>query len=269
VEAELHETAKLKGVPEDHFPAKCMRTAPPCPVAPALESVLAVNRAPKVNSNDQQPSIQVQSELAHKSNSNLAVGSRSSPRSLSLSLSFRKSSRSSTSTFSRPDSPSSFFSTFSRSSSLSAQPHRGKTRDSFMNLFRREYKFSQRPAPLDETQAWSPPHTDSDSPSLQSVRTNSQISSSPSVSVSSRTSTSSFADLSLFSWSDGRTLQKCAKNPRFISLRIRCLNEAKRFIDFAQHQRVALPLFLGRSRMYLDGRMKTRIEQLKKEVNIL
>src|ERR1700760_1553675 len=123
VEAELHETAKLKGVPEDHFPAKCMRTTPPCPAAPTLESVLAVDKVPKANSNEQQSLVQDQSETERKSNTHLAVGPKSSPRSLSLSLSFRKSSRSSTSTFSRPDSPSSFFSTFSRSSSLSAQPH--------------------------------------------------------------------------------------------------------------------------------------------------
>jgi hypothetical protein len=44
------------------------------------------------------------------------------------------------------------------------------------------------------------------------------------------------------------------------------VNEAKRFIDFAQHQRVALPLFLGRSRMYMNGRNKIKIEQLKKKV---
>lgn len=45
------------------------------------------------------------------------------------------------------------------------------------------------------------------------------------------------------------------------------MNEAKRFIDFAQHQRVALPLFLGRTRLYLDGRMKIRLTQLHKKVS--
>src|ERR1700753_1130175 len=31
VEAELREAAKAKGVPEDHFPDKCIRNPPPCP----------------------------------------------------------------------------------------------------------------------------------------------------------------------------------------------------------------------------------------------
>jgi hypothetical protein len=265
IEAELWDAAREKGVPEDHFPAKCIRNPPPCPVSPTLDSVLAPQKPHNIGQHLELPSIQIQPE---RLGSLTTVAPKPSPRTLSLTLSFRKSSRSSSSINSRPTSPQSFFSTFSRSSSTSAQPRR--TRESLINLFRRDYKAGQRPAPLDETRAWSPPPpTDSDAPSLQSVRTNSQISSSPSVSVSSRTSTSSFADLSLYSWIDGRTLQKCAKNPRFVLLRNRCVSEARRFVDFAQHQRVALPLFLGRSRMYLDGRMKIRIEKLKKTVSFL
>jgi hypothetical protein len=57
-----------------------------------------------------------------------------------------------------------------------------------------------------------------------------------------------------------------SRNPGFIILRVRCVNEAKRFVDFAQHQRVALPLFLGRTKMYLEDRLRMKLADLQKKV---
>jgi hypothetical protein len=45
------------------------------------------------------------------------------------------------------------------------------------------------------------------------------------------------------------------------------VNEAKRFVDFAQHQRVALPLFLGRTKMYLEDRLTHKEAELTTKVS--
>jgi hypothetical protein len=263
LESELWEQAKLKGVPKEHFPDQMCITSPPCPSAPKIRSVLpkSFSDLPVIN----EPLDQIQEDTVSIIP---APSPRATPRpSISLSFPFRKSTRS-LNLQTRPSSPSnaSFISSFSKQSSVN--PLRRTARGSIFSLFRRDSKRSIRPEPLDETRSWtSNPPAENDVPSLQSARTHSQISSSPSISASSRTSSSSFADLSLFAFDGrGRFLQKSVKSPKFITLRARCVNEAKRFIDFAQHQRVALPLFLGRSRMYLDGRMKTRLEQLEKQV---
>jgi hypothetical protein len=113
---------------------------------------------------------------------------------------------------------------------------------------------------------WSPsPASESAAPSLDSTSAHDQ-SSVQSSSLSSRTSTSSFIDVATLSWLDNRTLQLAIKTPQFTSLQNQCQTEAKRFIDFAQHQRVALPLFLGRTRVYLESRIAARVAELEERV---
>jgi hypothetical protein len=279
----LLEKARAKEVPEDHLPNKCMRTPPPCPAPPitiqppspylaqiakfptAPNSPVPSDSKPKLRSLDLQrlnnaPESQPRPSLSRPS---LSLPSLRSFLTLSPSS---NSVRLPTPT----NSVTSFFSGSSRMS-LRNYAKRGKRRDTLRNLFRRDYTFSQRPSPLDETMAWNPSSasesaSESAAPSLDSSTVTHDQSSVQSSSLSSRTSTSSFIDIPTLSWLDNRTLQQSVKTPRFTSLQIRCQNEGKRFIDFAQHQRVALPLFLGRTRVYLEGRMATRVAEMKKRV---
>jgi hypothetical protein len=282
VEQELLERARYLGVPESHLPENVMRNPPPCPAPHPVTDPSIVKSVP-TSSPDRTLSLQTDTQrpgaasppALRKAPSLSALYSHPPQRTLSLpgSNNFFRSMRSKVPpsvASSRPPTASTSAPSLSNSSSdASLNPNgRGKPkrRDSFMRLFRRDNKFKPRAAPLDETTAWSPSSpSDCDVPSLQSTRTHDQ-SSVQSTSLSSRTSTSSFADLSTLSWLETRALQKAMKTPRFLALQIRCQNEAKRFIDFSQHQRVALPLFLGRTRVYLERKMVMREAALKKQV---
>jgi hypothetical protein len=290
--------ARAKSVPDSHFPALCMKHIPQCP-APMSASKLAAIPDPSKKPKKSSTHADDTTKKPHTAKSSQSLSARpprlsintapepSNRSSLAVPINWMKRGRDirqiSAEVPPRPQSPSSVFSSFSRLSSTSTITMRSRARDGFNSIFRREYRTRRPPPVVRESQVWSlsPTTTDGDgAPSLAS-RCDSSLLSSPSTSLSSRTSTSSGpahaaavvdlnvispADMSLYSWTDSRILQKCSKNPRFIALRLLCVTEAKRFVDFVQHQRVVLPLFLGRSRMRAEGGRDTRLEDLKKKV---
>jgi len=270
-DAELLAAAKERGVPDEYLPSNCMRNMPQSPSSTILEFLNKKDLPPTPEETDDLiPDMRTDSGSSVRTTStDLKHSSRPS-----LSLPFRKlSTRSSMSDATRPGTSSSFLSTFSKSSTPKS-PGRVKPRSSFMSLFRSSQKSPPilGPSRLDQSGVWIPvpvPST-SDVHSLASKSDKASTASvtSPSISISSRTSASSFADLNQFSWLDSRTLQRCTKTAKFITLQVKCQSEAKRFVDFCQHQKVALPLFIGRSRMYLESRIEIRIADLKKKVFI-
>ena len=283
LDSQLLLRARAKSVPDSHFPALCMRHIPQCPapmVAAKLSAIPDASKKPKKSTLPESSEANKRLSVAKSSQSLSARPPRLSintAASLAVPISWMKRGRDVrqiSAEAPRSQSPSSIFSSFSRISNTSTITMRSKARDGFNSIFRREYRHAHPPV-LRESQVWSPsPTTDGDAPSVAS-RCGSSLLSSPSASLSSRTSTSSGADaiaalspadMSLYSWTDSRILQKCSKNPRFIALRLLCVTEAKRFVDFAQHQRVALPLFLGRARMRAEGGRDTRLDELKKKV---
>jgi hypothetical protein len=275
----LLDKALAKGVPEAHLPEKCMRNPPKCPPPPQTMRHTHIRaQISPLNSTSGKLARTLGEDIRKANLERIAtpyVPTRPSLTRPSISLPSLRSflTMSPSANNSRQPTPThsvaSIFSTTSQTSTRYSSSRKSKRRDTLRNLFRRDHGFSERPAPLDETMAWSPPSlSECEAPSLDSsVGTHDQ--SSLQSSLSSRTSTSSFIDCPSLSWLDNRTLQKYIKTPQFTSLQVRCQNEAKRFIDFAQHQRVALPLFLGRTRVYLEGRMVTRIAELKKTVSLL
>ncbi|KAF2397492.1 hypothetical protein EJ06DRAFT_151520 [Trichodelitschia bisporula] len=50
----------------------------------------------------------------------------------------------------------------------------------------------------------------------------------------------------------------------FVALKRACAEEARRFADFAQHQRVALALIMGRNRLYLEERKESRVAEMRR-----
>ncbi|KAF2674873.1 hypothetical protein BT63DRAFT_420130 [Microthyrium microscopicum] len=270
LEQELLYIAKELGVPEQHLPANYMRSLPSLPPGPVmldLSFVLDKKELPPTpeESEDSLTTLRSESSTSFRTSSTDFNANPSRP---SLSLTFRKFSgrQTSLSVDGRPETANSLFSTFSRGPASPRSPRRTKTRESFMNLFRGSPKSPSQlvPSRLDESGNWVPIPTDGEVPALESSKSDQASTTSP-TSISSRTSASSFTDLTSFSWLDSRTLQRCTKVSSFITLRSKCQEEAKRFIDFSQHQRVALPLFVGRSRMYLESRIEIRIADLKKK----
>jgi hypothetical protein len=102
VDAELFEAAMSKGVPEDHFPDKCIRSPPPCPTAPTLQSVLVAATPTTETSSVETPPVTIIPDSPQTALPTPPVSKSKRPL-LSLSISFLKSRRSLASLPSRPD----------------------------------------------------------------------------------------------------------------------------------------------------------------------
>jgi hypothetical protein len=269
LDRQLLDSARRKAVPLEHFPAKCMKNPPPCPT-PQMSYMTRTAKLTKAALDKSLPALPKDRAGASLEE---RLGRSLMRPSLSLPGTFRKARGSTGVDRSRATSPApSFFSSVSKTPTTAS---RFKSREALMSLFKRDSKTA-----AEQWNSLPPPPTATDVPSLVSsssrtrMRMNganrgSHLSSSPSASISSRTSTSSVSvvDLSAYSWVEGRTIQRLTRNPGFIILRVRCVNEAKRFVDFAQHQRVALPLFLGRTKMLLQERFDHKTAELLKLVS--
>lgn len=263
LDKELVKAARNTGVPINHLPSAFAQNMPSAPSGPVLSFSLVGNENLPTTPEDAEDTL---SELPTQRAMSLKSEETVRPRP-SFTMNMRLFSMPSL-TDSRPSTASSRLSSLSRASNKSkASSRMGKSRESFRNLFRPSPKPARGvPSQLDASGVWIPVPSACDVPALDSSKSDQASTVSPSTSISSRTSASSFTDLTSITFLDSKALARCTMVASFISLRIRCQEEGKRFVDFAQHQRVALPLFFGRSRMYMESRMRVRIAEMKQQV---
>lgn len=266
----LQKDAKAKGVPESHFPPKRRRARPMRSKAPLLSPL----NIPRVYDSNPSPTHNPSITFSEAQES-IVEGGLTSPRkshsarpSLSLSTSENKGVQ-----FHIPTASNSVISFMTGSSQSSWHPRKQqkRRRDSLMQFFRRGSSSSSlhRDRGLFPNEQFSPPSI-AEVPELTSPDSHESqdLSSLQSLSVSTRTSTSSFVDslnLSL-SISDQRAIGIFRTTERFRTLQWQCDCEVLRFSDFAQHQRVALPLIGGRNRVYLEDRRRIKLAEFKKKV---
>jgi hypothetical protein len=268
----LQNEAKAKGVPESHFPPKRRRARPMRSKAPLLSPL----NMPRVY--DAKPSPTHNPSITFsEAQESIVEGGLNSPRrsysarpSLSLSTSENNGMR-----FQIPTAINSVVSFMSGSSHSSWHPQKQqkRRRDSLMQFFRRGSSSSSfhkdGAGGLFPSEQFSPPSI-AEVPELTSPISHESQDLSPlqSLSPSTRTSTSSFVDPfnATLSILDQRAIAIFKKTERFRTLQWQCDCEVLRFTDFAQHQRVALPLIFGRNRVYLEDRREARLAELKKKV---
>jgi hypothetical protein len=269
----LQNEAKSKGVPESHFPRKRRRARPMRSKAPLLSPL----NIPRVYDSSPSPSHNPSITFSEAQDS-IVEGGLISPRkshstrpSLSLSTHENKGVQ-----FHIPKATNSVLSFMSGSSgsqsSWSPRKQQKRRRDSLMQFFRRGSSSSSlnKDRGLFPIEQFSPPSI-AEVPELSSANSHASqdLSSLQSLSVSTRTSTSSFVDPfnPSLSMSDQRAIAIFKRTERFRTLQWQCDCEVLRFSDFAQHQRVALPLIVGRNRVYLEDRRRARLAELRKKVS--
>lgn len=100
------------------------------------------------------------------------------------------------------------------------------------------------------------------------------LSSIQSLSISSRTSVSSFGEqqpdqnISEIGAVHKIGVERFKQTLPFLKLRAYCEDEILRFNSFAMDQHIALPLILGRNHLYNQDRMRIRLSDLQKEVSL-
>ncbi|TID16957.1 hypothetical protein E6O75_ATG09723 [Venturia nashicola] len=258
----LRNDAKAKGVPESHFPPRRRRARPMQSKAPLLSPL----NMPRIYESASPSPVNNPSITFSEAQQSIVEGGIMSPHSsarpsLSLSTYENKGVQ-----FRVPTPTRSFVSFMSGSSYSSRHPQKQqkRRRDSLMQFFRRGSSSTSlhKYRGLYPSGQINPPSI-AEVPELSSQ----DLSSLQSTSVSTRTSTSSSVDpLNLnFSMSDQRAISIFKKTKSFRTLQWQCDCEVLRFGDFAQHQRVALPLILGRNRLYLEDRRRARLAAFKKK----
>jgi hypothetical protein len=115
-------------------------------------------------------------------------------------------------------------------------------------------------------------HTIEEEPDLASPQSHEShdLSSIQSLSISSRTSVSSFGDHQPdheLLGPDKLRVERFVQSFGFVKLRALCEEEIQRFNSFATDQHLSLPLILGRNHLYNQDRMKGRLADLQKEVS--
>lgn len=173
----------------------------------------------------------------------------------------------------------SFKSTSSQSSGISK--FFGKRRDSRHSLshfFRRDSSSRTSSISAAEHYPLSPAehnanqhHTIEEEPDVASPHSHESqdLSSIQSLSISSRTSVSSFGEQQPdqdLSGVDIERIERFKESIPFRRLQASCDVEIQRFNSFAMDQHIALPLILGRNHLYNQDRVKTRLADLQKEV---
>lgn len=265
----LQTDAKAKGVPESHFPPKRRRARPMRSKVPLLSPL----NMPRVyESNNPSPTHNPPITFSEAQES-IVEGGIMLPRSSARPSLSRSNSENKGVQFRIPTATNSVVSFMSGSSLSSWHPQKQqkRRRDSLMQFFRRGSSSSslnndRRLFPNDQ---FNPPSI-AEVPELSSPSSHESqdLASLQSLSVSTRTSTSSFVDPlnPTLSTSDQRAISIFKKTQRFRTLQWQCDCEVLRFSDFAQHQRVALPLIVGRNRVYLEDRKRGRLVEFKKKV---
>lgn len=176
------------------------------------------------------------------------------------------------------------FKTTSSQSSWFSNKLLGKRRDSLMHFFRRDSSRASSSSggdqvPVTPLSPGEPPasyNQNSIAEEPESASSNSHeskdFSSNQSLSISTRTSSSSFTEqpqpFQDISNLDKQKLKNFMQTKPFIQLRTSCEEEMQRFNGFAADQHVSLPLILGRNHVYNQERMKFRLAELRKEVSI-
>ncbi|KAE9966327.1 hypothetical protein EG328_009000 [Venturia inaequalis] len=264
----LQNDAQAKGVPESHFPPKRRRARPMRSKAPLLSPL----NLPRLYESTNPSPLHTPSISFSEAQGSIVEGGIMSPSSsvrpsLSLSVSENRGVhfRIPTAT----DSVVSFMSEYSHSS-WHPQRQQKRRRDSLMQFFRRSSNGGSlyKDRGLSPNNQLSPPSI-AEVPELSSDKSHESqdLSSLQSISASTRTSTSSFIDAlnPTLSMSDQHAISIFKNTQRFRSLQWRCDCEALRFSDFAQHQRVALALIVGRNRVYLEDRKRAKLAGFKKK----
>ncbi|KIW07858.1 uncharacterized protein PV09_01773 [Verruconis gallopava] len=281
----LRREARQVGVAESHFPVVKRRRT---------------HRSSRHLSHLRQSTQTIDSTVDHKtstSSSDPSARSSLQPSSLRASISSRPSvsappsdrttARHSTSASNNTHDPTpatsvvSLNSTSSQSSSFSNRIF-GKRRDSRHSLtqfFRRGS--SSRPSgtradnlPTDTSLQYSENNSNhgtiAEEPNLASPNSHESqdMSSIQSLSISSRTSISSFGEQQPhqdISGVDKECLESFMQTKAFRQLQALCEEEMHRFNSFATDQHIALPLILGRNYLYSKERKQTKLAELRKE----
>jgi hypothetical protein len=268
------EEAHMKGIPPAHFPQKRKRKRirpsldPPFESAPALDTTLSPAIEFNTVSRPQKPFYRRQ--FSQSLSPRRSVSAQPSIAALSSddTVLDRGSIFPSTFTvFNLPKSHSvmSFMSTSSRSTASLSPDRRKKRRDSVMHFFRRDVKRNRDQMPVCTTPSIA------EVPELSSPKSHESqdLSSLQSLDLSTRTSTSSFGEKRPLPTFEPHQITKLCNSEPFRQLLIQCKDQMLNFNDFAQHQRVALPLILGRNRLWLEGRKQTNLGELRKEVSLV
>lgn len=265
----LQNDAKAKGVPESHFPPKRRRARPTRSKAPLLSPL----NMPRVYESTNPFPVHNSPKTLSEAQESIVEGEIMSPcssvrPSLSLSTSENRGIR-----FRIPEATSSIVSFMSGSSQSSWHPQKQqkRRRDSLMQFFRRGSSSSslhKDRGPFPNEQFSPPSIAEVSELSSPNSHQSQDISSLQSMPVSTRTSSSSFVDAlnpTVF-MSNQRAISVFRKTQRFRTLQWQCDCEVLRFSDFAQHQRVALSLIVGRNRLYLEDRKRARLAEFTKKV---
>lgn len=267
----LQNEARAKGVPESHFPSppKRRRARPMRSKAPLLSPL----NLPRVyESTNLSPTLNPSITFSEAQGSIIEGGIMSPRSSIGPSLPLENSENKGVQ-FRIPTATNSVLSFMSESSKSSWHPQKQqkRRRDSLIQFFRRGSSNSSfhKDRGLFPDDQFNPPSI-AEVPELSSPNSHESqdLSSLQSLSVSTRTSISSFVDPlnPTLSMSDQRAISVFKKTQRFRTLQWQCDCEVLRFTDFAQHQRVALPLIVGRNRLYLEDRKRAKLVEFKKKV---
>jgi hypothetical protein len=279
LDEKIADEAKEKGVPEQHFPQKRRRikaVQEPLALVNAARDPLSVPSHKRKHStpfalpyrpfhNSQAPATQP---------SRKSVSTQPSLAALSSSAESTTTDKESSclppySGFSMPKTQSviSFMSSSSQSSWHQQRKHR--RRDSLLQFFRRDPGWGRNtPSAMSQVPMCATPSI-AEVPELSSPQSHQSqdLSSLQSLDLSRRTSSSSFGEQRPLPTFERHQIEALSKTVQFQKLQRQCGDKMLCFSDFAQHQRVALPLILGRNRLWLEDRKKTKLEGLRKQVS--
>jgi hypothetical protein len=261
--------AKAKGVPELHFPKKRQRTRHTRSQLSIVDAPQAAHPVPahvrKLSTTFAVPQKAYDSpELALMSPGAVSVISSADSTLLNEPTPSCTGMR-----IPKANSVISFMSASSQSSYTHPREIKYRRRDSLMQLFRRNTsRYRNTPSAMSQVPMCATPSI-AEVPELTSPQSHGSqdLSSLQSLDTSVRTSISSFGEEEPLHPIQPRELRKLSMTPRFLKLKRQCENELLCFRDFAQHQRISLPLILARNRLYLEERKQMKLEALRKQVS--
>jgi hypothetical protein len=261
--------AKEKGVPELHFPRKRRRTRPTRTHTSTLHHAGVAHQVPAHVRN-----LSTTFAVPHKAYDTpelalISPGVVSVISSTESTLLHEPPPSCTGMRIQKANSVISFMSASSQSSVANIREHKRRRRDSLMQLFRRNpSRLRNTHSAMSQLPMCATPSI-AEVPELTTPQSyeNQDLSSLQSLDTSVRTSTSSFGEHLPLPTFEPRQVRQLSATPRFQKLKTQCENELLCFRDFAQHQRVSLPLILARNRLYLEERKRSKLDALNKQVS--